>query len=64
MAKYDVWIKGWWHKHAGTVEADNIKEAEEKANALDNIYSPILCHQCAKEGEIGDVDEIEVELQE
>ena len=60
--KYDVWIKGWWHKRVGIVEADSLEDAENKAGEMDGIETPMICYQCGKDVELNDVESVDLEL--
>lgn len=61
--KYEVWIKGVWHKYIGTVEADNEDAALELADNHPELITPYLCHQCSGEIELSDIDDVSVEEQ-
>ena len=63
MSKYEVWIKGNWHKHVGEVEAESLEQAIEKAEKEFDLMSPTLCHYCSSTGlEISDSEEVDVEI--
>lgn len=57
--KFIVYPVGLWSGEAQTIEAKDLEEAQEKANNL-NLDIPSLCHHCAHEIDIGDVDKIRV----
>lgn len=47
-------------KYLGQVEADTAEEAKEKALLLDACFVSV-CHQCAREVEDPEIDEVSVE---
>ena len=60
MPKYSLYGKVFASKYLGEVEAETKEEAIEKGYELDSCFVSV-CHQCAKEIEDPEIDEIEAE---
>jgi len=59
MPEYRVYALVRGSKYLGTVEADSKEEAEKVAwNELDHFVG--LCHQCSKEIDDPEVDELDI----
>lgn len=58
--KYHVYEIATISRYVGEYEANSPKEAEEKASA-DGEATFMLCHECARKYDAGDVYEVQVE---
>ena len=60
--KYSVYALYTVSKYVGEVEAGSKEEAEEKAyeHLSEEMYASI-CHQCAQEITLGDIDSLDIE---
>lgn len=61
--KYRLYALTTGSKLLGEVEAESEEKAQELGWNRDECFFS-LCHQCAREAELGDVEEIQVELVE